>query len=241
MKKKWFWLILAGAAGYLLLRRAGLRGGASAEEVRAALPGDELIPNPMVATTHAVTIAAPPRIVWKWLVQAGYRGAGRAGWYSESALGSLLERLFLRLTVPPDQLGEQPAGGSAEEILPEFQHTAVGDIVPDGPPGSAYFTVKAFAPERAWVLYSDSHIQYMSPTFLRGTSLQLTGAFTWVFVLQPVGGDQTRLILRTLGVARPVWMAALMAPAFYAGEAIYPHLILNGIQRRSEKLYRAES
>ncbi len=240
MKKKWFWLALTAAAGYWLLRREGLRGGASDEEVRSALPGDELIPDAMVATTHAVTIAAPPRIVWKWLVQAGYRGAGRAGWYSESAIGNFLERLFLGLTVPPDQLGE-PSGGSAEEILPEFQQTAVGDIVPDGPPGSAYFTVKAFAPERAWVLYSDSHIQYMSPTFLRGTPLQLTGAFTWVFVLEPTGGGQTRLILRTLGTARPVWMAALMAPAFYAGEAVYPRLILNGVKRRAEQMYRAES
>ena len=41
----------------------------------------------MIETTHAITIAAPPSAVWPWLIQGGYRGAGRP----EAAY--LLERL----------------------------------------------------------------------------------------------------------------------------------------------------
>jgi len=46
-----------------------------------ALPGDDLVPAPMVQTTHAATINAPPQRVWPWLVQTGQ---GRAGFYSDS-------------------------------------------------------------------------------------------------------------------------------------------------------------
>jgi len=40
------------------------------------LPGDDLVPSPVVQTTHAVTINAPPQRVWPWLAQTGQ---GRAG------------------------------------------------------------------------------------------------------------------------------------------------------------------
>jgi hypothetical protein len=49
---------------------------ATAEERRMPLPGDELVPSPVVVTTHAVTITAAPQQVWPWLVQTGH---GRAG------------------------------------------------------------------------------------------------------------------------------------------------------------------
>jgi hypothetical protein len=52
--------------------------GATDQEVRRAMPGDQLIPD-AASTTRAITITAPPEQVWPWLVQLGY---GRAGWYS---------------------------------------------------------------------------------------------------------------------------------------------------------------
>lgn len=39
---------------------------ATSEEKTMTLPGDELVPDPMVQTTHAVTIKAPPQRVWPW-------------------------------------------------------------------------------------------------------------------------------------------------------------------------------
>jgi hypothetical protein len=189
----------------------------------------------MLETTHAISIAAPLSVVWQWLIQAGYRGAGRAGWYSDSGFDWLAEKLFFRLTVPSQHRNAQPMLQSANELLPAFQRTAVGDIVPDGPDSSPFFVVKTVQPERAWVLYSDTHLNYLSPTPLHHTSLASSGEFTWVFVLNPQGEQGTRLILRTRTRYGPPLMRKLALPLLYLGEAIFPRLILRGIRQRAEQ------
>jgi hypothetical protein len=69
----------AAAFGYLgLYRPLQLRWGATSEEVRRAMPGDEIQARPIFNATRAITIAAPPEKVWPWIEQIGY---GRAGWY----------------------------------------------------------------------------------------------------------------------------------------------------------------
>jgi hypothetical protein len=47
--------------------------GMTQQEARRPLPGDELEPepDPLVNTTHAVTIDAPPSVIWPWIVQVG--------------------------------------------------------------------------------------------------------------------------------------------------------------------------
>jgi hypothetical protein len=52
-------------------------------EKRRPLPVDALVPEPIFASTHAITIDAPPERVWPWIAQMG---AGRAGWYSWDAI-----------------------------------------------------------------------------------------------------------------------------------------------------------
>ena len=84
MKKRLPWLLLTGIGAYLVLRRLGLRSGATDEEVDASLPNNEVIPHPMIETTHAITIYASPSIMWKWLVQTSYRPSKRAKWYTDS-------------------------------------------------------------------------------------------------------------------------------------------------------------
>jgi hypothetical protein len=79
------------------------RWGATDEEVGAAMPGDDLIPD-AASTTRAISIAAPPEQVWPWLAQLGF---GRAGWYSYDWI---------------DNDG-QP---SADRIIPELQQLQVG-------------------------------------------------------------------------------------------------------------------
>jgi hypothetical protein len=227
--------VLSLLAVGLLLRRMGTRRGATDDEVDASLAGDDIIPHPMVETTHAITIAAPPSAVWPWLIQAGYRGAGRAGWYSDGWFNSLVEGGYLRTTVPREHRQDRPDATSSHIILPEFQHTAVGDIVPDGPPGSAEFVVKAVDPKRAWVLFSDTHIKYMAPTFLHSTPLASYGEFTWVFVLRPIGEQGTRLILRTRARFGPRLLRPLGLPLFYLGESVIPHMILSGVKARAER------
>jgi hypothetical protein len=88
--------------------------GASAVDLTRAMTGDARIATPSYVTTLAVTIDAPPRDVWPWLAQIGYR---RGGLYSYD----WLDRLFGYLDGP-----------SAERILPEFQYLRAGDVIPIG-------------------------------------------------------------------------------------------------------------
>ena len=83
------------------------RWGATDEEVAAALPGDEIIPDAAGSTTRAISIAAAPEDVWPWLVQLGY---GRGGWYSYDWI-------------------DNDGRPSADRVLPELQRLRVGDQI----------------------------------------------------------------------------------------------------------------
>ena len=123
-------LAVAAASAYRLgLRDRCLSWGATDEEVDRTMAGDELMPDPDVVATRAVTIDAPPSAVWPWLVQMG-RGRGGAYTYD------WIENLF--------GLGMQ----SADRVLPEFQDIAVGDSFELGP-GRPHMRVEVLEPERA--------------------------------------------------------------------------------------------
>jgi hypothetical protein len=94
-----------------LFRRWHLHWGATPGEVEAVLPGDELLPNAQFRCTRAISIQAPPALVWPWLVQVGCL---RAGFYSNDLL---------------DNLGHP----SAREVVPELQQLKVGQWVPMSP------------------------------------------------------------------------------------------------------------
>ena len=90
------------------------RWDATPAERALPLPGDSIVTNPVHLTTRAITIAAPPELVWPWLVQIGY---GRGGLYSYDRL----DRWFGVLDRP-----------SADSILPQFQKLRAGDTIPIG-------------------------------------------------------------------------------------------------------------
>jgi hypothetical protein len=71
--------LVVGVAGARRVLPAIRRWGATDEEVRLTLPGDELVADPASTTTRAVTVTAPADAVWPWLRQLG---VGRGGWYS---------------------------------------------------------------------------------------------------------------------------------------------------------------
>jgi hypothetical protein len=71
---------------FLALRPWHRRWGATDEEVRLALPGDERVPAPGYQHTRAVTVHAPAERVWPWLAQLGQ---GRGGFYSYDRLENL--------------------------------------------------------------------------------------------------------------------------------------------------------
>lgn len=100
---------------FLVRPRLG-RWGATEDEVRRRLPGDEL-ESPMGyrrVSTRAITIDAPPDEVWPWLVQMG---SGRAGFYTHEWVERLLFVTYAD-------------GHSANRIHPEWQELHVGDRVP---------------------------------------------------------------------------------------------------------------
>jgi hypothetical protein len=71
----------------LALRPWFLHWGATNEEIKKALPGDELCPEAASMATRAVTIHAPAEEVWPWIAQIGQ---DRGGFYSYSWLENLV-------------------------------------------------------------------------------------------------------------------------------------------------------
>ncbi len=110
------------AAAFVLATPRLLRLGATTEEARRPLPGDDEVPDAHIQGTRATTIGAPPYKVWPWLAQIGYHGYGRAGWYA-------LDRA--------DNDGVE----SAWEVIPEFQHPQIGQVI-----GEEGFTIRAVEP-----------------------------------------------------------------------------------------------
>ena len=186
--------------------RLGRRSGVTDAEVRRALPGDDLIADPGLVTDRAITIHAPTQDVWPWVVQMGYH---RGGWYTSRWLDKLIWHI------------DNP---SADRIIPEFQQLRVGDVVPDGPPGTARFTVAALEPGRALVYLDDAG------THVPGTT------FSWAFVLEPLDGRTTRVQVRTRGTYPPKPVIALLS-RFVIGPAdcvMVSGQMLRGIKRRAE-------
>src|SRR5690348_4930364 len=79
--------------------------GATDDEVLGSMPGDEIVPRASLNATRAITIGAPPERVWPWIVQMGYH---RAGFYTYDLI-------------------DNDGYPSADRVLEEYQHTAVGD------------------------------------------------------------------------------------------------------------------
>jgi hypothetical protein len=96
------------AATYPAWRQWCLNWGATREEADGGLPGDELLADPVIVSTRAVSVAAPASAIWPWLVQMG---PGRGGAYTYDWIQNLFG------------LGMH----SADEILPEFQGLEAGD------------------------------------------------------------------------------------------------------------------
>ena len=107
------------------------RWGSTTKEQQRPLPGDDLVPQPRVTSTRAITIAAPPAAVWPWLAQLGQ---GRGGLYSYQKLENLARCQMV----------------NADRLHPEWQNPVVGDKVRFGPEPFPYQTIRAI--DHGWTL-----------------------------------------------------------------------------------------
>jgi hypothetical protein len=205
-----------------LLRPWYRRWGATDKEVQRRLPGapgtpgvpgtpgDEWVPKSEI--TCALTVDAPVAGVWPWLVQLGCR---RGGWYSYDLLDN----------------GGQP---SADRILPEHQHLAVGDRVLLTPDGKLGYPVVALEPEKVLVL---------GGTLDTATGQEVSPGDPWpeayfcginTFVTEPIGEAATRLIFRQCldwspGLANSLMYLVFLEPISF----VMARKMLQGIRRRS--------
>jgi hypothetical protein len=102
--------------------------GATTAERTRPLPGDELVEDPAIETTRAVTVDAPVHDVWPWLAQIGQ---DRGGFYSYEWLENL-------------------AGcemRNADRVHDEWQHREIGETVLLHP--ATGLQVARFEPEHA--------------------------------------------------------------------------------------------
>lgn len=79
-------VLLVWIAYFIVIHPWFMNWGATALEQGMALPGDEFMPNGTPWFTRAITVNAPPEIVWRWIVQMGQ---DRAGFYSNTWLENL--------------------------------------------------------------------------------------------------------------------------------------------------------
>ncbi|MCB0828576.1 MAG: hypothetical protein KDB62_07195 [Solirubrobacterales bacterium] len=80
------------------------------------MPGDDLVSEPTLVSTRAISIDGPPEAVWPWIAQLGQ---GRGGFYSYDWIENLIG-----LDIH-----------SADRVLAEHQRPAPGDrvaLAPDG-------------------------------------------------------------------------------------------------------------
>jgi hypothetical protein len=188
-----------------LYRRWHLRWGATGDEVCAPMPGDEIVPRAQFTATRAITIDVPPERVWPWIVQLGYR---RAGFYTYDIV---------------DNAGQR----SAERVLEEYQHIAVGDLIPmfhEAHGLAIAYTVTAIEPNRGMIWVHRPHGREAPDS-------------TWTWRLAPLPDGRTRLVTRMKQEYR--WktprLALFNVILMEFGDFAMERRMLKGIKTRAER------
>ncbi len=169
-----------GAAGIVydlatpFWREARCHWGLTEEEAQRVYPGDALVPTPRWQWSHAIEIAARPEDVWPWVAQLGQ---DKAGFYSYQAL-------------------ENFAGceiHNADRVHPEWQAPKPGDALrlhPKMPP----LEIREVVPQQHMLVCAGLDPQTgVAP---RGNEGERFVAVTWLFQLERLAGERTRLVSR---------------------------------------------
>jgi hypothetical protein len=190
------------------LGRMGRRSGVTPREAAEALPGDEIVADPMWQSTRAITIAAPPEQVWPWIVQMGFP-SHRAGWYTPHWLDRLTFGIKQR---------------RADRIVPELQQLTVGDRVPDSDDWWVFFTVEKVEPPHGLVLHSTRHV--IKPI--------KTVDFSWAFIIRALPQGRSRLLIRARTSYAPRWALPFVELVIAPADFVNAGAMLRGIKQRVE-------
>lgn len=192
-------------AATLAVRRASIRWGASDEELRLPLPGDDFLPAPDLMATRAITINAPMSQVWPWVAQLGQN---RGGFYTYDWMENLVGIDI----------------HSSKVIVPELRIRAVGDEVNLAPPVA--LKVVAFEDGR--------HVVLRGAVGPDGTDAGAPYDFTWAFVLIEAAPGTTRLIVRERYAYLTGWAGAFVEPVEMVS-FLMSQRMLRGIRERAER------
>ena len=177
----------AVAATYTTLQVLGRRAGSSAPERAAQLPGDELVQDPQMVMNHGVTIEARAEEIWPWLTQMGWH---LGGYYTPHRVDKLLfpENWECLARLDPQLV----------------RNLRIGDVIPDGKPGTVYFRVALVERPNLLVLKSQTHLP---PGWGEKYGARIT--WTWTVHLTELPEASTRVHLRVRGHMSPWWLTAL--------------------------------
>ncbi len=184
--------------------------GATGNEARMSLPGDEFVVEPAHQVTRAITIDAEPAGVWPWLAQLG---ADRGGFYSYAGL----ENLF--------GLGIR----NSDVIVPAWQQREVGDLVFADAKGSGGWYVMEVLPGEALVLQVGD-VRAGRP--LRRDE-QMRWEFSWSFVVRPAPDGRSRLLVRERAGFGSRLTKLAMSPLGFVS-FVMTQKMLRGIKARAE-------
>jgi hypothetical protein len=199
-------------AGFVVAEALGRRAGSTRAERREKLPGDDVVRHPQLRTDHAVTVDAPPDAVWPWLTQMGWH---RGGYYTPRWVDSLL--------FPANR-------PSLDRLDPRFvRDLVVGDTVPDGAPGTAWFDVQEVEAPYHLVLHSTTHLP---PGWHERYGARID--WTWTFRLTERSPGRTRLHLRVRARTAPWWLTLGYRATVVPADLVMATGMLRGVKQRAE-------
>jgi len=196
------------------LRSKLRRWGSADEELIRELPGDDLITDINGYYNHAITIKTAPADVWPWIVQLGQN---KGGFYSyellENVVGSKIH--------------------NADSIVPEFQDTAVGDVVMMTPTAAPYIVVD-IDPGKAFILRLRVNLETQQTVEVTEPLPPKYQDGSWLFYLEETSEGNTRMITRS----RNKWNQSKMNTFVYGLigiiSIVMDRKMLKGTRKRAE-------
>ncbi len=190
-----------GILYFKVIRPWTMRWGATDDEVARRMPGDDVVRCADFNATRAITIHARPEYIWPWLVQIG---SGRSGWYTYDWIDN----------------GGVPSWSA---VVPEFQHLAVGDLIPMVPGKEVGIWVKELEPNRRMLWWDKK------------------GEYSWEWQLGPIDDNSTRLVTRLRATYPPLWSSKTPYVGLATtGDIVMIHKCLLGMKARAEELAAKE-